>query len=128
MRLGRAYAALGRYAEASAAMERAISLDKDIRDLKYLGEVYARWGKPEKALRQISELKKMGNQGSSVSTEIAAIYAQLGNNDAALDWLAKAPPEDAHLISDPVFDGLRSDPRFQRVDARLRPDPACPSF
>lgn len=128
MRLGRAYAALGRYAEASEEMERAISLDKDARDFRHLGEVYARWGKQDKALQQISELRKMSKQGYSVSTAVALIYAQLGNKDAALAWLAKATPEDAPQISDSGFDGMRSDPRFQRIEARLKPNPACPAF
>ena len=128
MRLGRAYAGLGRYAEASAAMERAISLDRDARDFRYLGEVYARWGKREKALQQISELQKMSEQGHSVSTEIALIYAQLGNKDAAISWLSKATPDDPFKISDSGFDSMRSDPKFQRIEARLRPDAACPDF
>jgi tetratricopeptide (TPR) repeat protein len=128
MRLGRAYAALGRYAEASEHMERAISLDRDVRHFRHLGEVYARWGKREKALQQISELMKMSKQGYSVSTEIALIYAQLGDNDAAFAWLAKATPQDAPQISDSGFDRVRSDPRFQQIEARLRPNPACPVF
>lgn len=129
IRLGRAYAGLGRFSEATKEMERAISLDKGATDLRYLGEVYARWGKTDEALQQISQLKEMMKQGRSVSTDIALIYAQLGNKDAAFAWLANATAEDdGPKISDPGFESIRSDPRFQQIEARLRPNPACPAF
>ncbi len=50
---------------------------------------------------------------------IAGIYARLGDHDESLKWLQKAYNRRAdHLLSlkvDPVFDGLRSDPRFTKL-------------
>ncbi len=47
---------------------------------------------------------------------VAGVYARLGENDKALEWLQKARDQHAdYLVTikvDPVFDGLRSKPGF----------------
>ena len=54
-------------------------------------------------------------------TEIAIIYAGLGEMDTAFEWLDRAYEERAFLIDEvkvnPLFDVFRGDPRF---DALLR--------
>ena len=127
-RLGMAYSALGRYAEAEQAMQKGILLSKDPGRVQRVGQVYGRWGKRQKALQQVKELRGMSKQGYPVSSAIAIIYAELGNKDAAFAWLAKAAPDEAPKISDSGFDSIRSDPRFQRIVERLKPDPRCPAL
>jgi hypothetical protein len=54
--------------------------------------------------------------------EVAGVYAQLGENDQALDWLDKAYRNRSCLYwirQDPRFDSMRSDPRFQELLAKM---------
>jgi hypothetical protein len=59
-------------------------------------------------------------------TGIASYYAVTGDNDGALDWLEKAYSErDGTLVwlkVHPRLDGLRGEPRFRDLLARLRLD------
>jgi len=56
-------------------------------------------------------------------TSIAATYALLGEKDKAFDWLEKAyqnhDQDCIYLKSDPIFDPLRSDPRFPNLLRRI---------
>jgi hypothetical protein len=48
---------------------------------------------------------------------VGLIYLGLGNTDSAIDWLNRACDEGSHWIiflnTDPIFDGLRDNPRFK---------------
>jgi len=59
---------------------------------------------------------------------IAQIYAQLGEKKSALAWLQEATPDDDPKITDPAFETLRSEPRFNVLEARLRPGQSCTTF
>jgi TolB-like protein/lipoprotein NlpI len=131
MRLGLAYEMKAQYDQAAVEMQKAISLGKEPARLMTLGELYARWGKRREALQKIRELRDMSKQRYVAPSGIALIYAQLGEKESALAWLAKAKGDDGPnepKVTDPGFDGLRLDPRFQVLEARLKPDPACPPF
>jgi tetratricopeptide (TPR) repeat protein len=70
--------------------------------------------------REMVEMtEKEGGKISLSPLFIAGVYARLGDNDKALKWLQRAYDRRAdHLLSlkvDPVFDGLRSDPRFTKL-------------
>jgi hypothetical protein len=51
------------------------------------------------------------------------IHTGLGDNERALEWLAKAYEERTGglllLKVEPIFDSLRSDPRFVKLTRRL---------
>jgi serine/threonine protein kinase/tetratricopeptide (TPR) repeat protein len=53
----------------------------------------------------------------------ASIYASIGENDAAFEWIDKALlarlPNLSHIQADPRFESLRSDPRFDDVLRRM---------
>ncbi|MCH7766719.1 MAG: hypothetical protein IH916_09195, partial [Acidobacteria bacterium] len=53
----------------------------------------------------------------------AGIYAGLGQNDRALEWLERAYEERSEVLIllklEPIFDPPRSDPRFQSLLRRL---------
>ena len=57
---------------------------------------------------------------------IASYHAVIGDNDQALDWLDKAYAErDGTLVwlkVHPRLDGLRSEPRFRELLARMKLD------
>jgi len=65
------------------------------------------------------QLAGSAHEGYLNPGEIALIYAQLGEKDRAFQWLKTAYEEgsiwSAFLKSEPVLDGLRSDPRFARL-------------
>jgi eukaryotic-like serine/threonine-protein kinase len=56
-------------------------------------------------------------------SEIAICYARLGNRKDAIEWLGKSySAHDDFLpleLSDPAFDSMRSDPRFQSILKRI---------
>jgi TolB-like protein/DNA-binding winged helix-turn-helix (wHTH) protein len=90
---------------------------------KYLSSGYAEakktflWGD----LRETQRRAKNGYPGPHAS-EIAALYAQLGEKDRALEWLDKAFRDGEILVYlkvDDHFEALRSDPRFQELLRRL---------
>ncbi|HYC10919.1 MAG TPA: hypothetical protein VEC10_14850, partial [Steroidobacteraceae bacterium] len=78
-------------------------------------------GKAAQAGNELSELKAL--HGDLGAVTYAAVYAQWGEPDAALRWLATA--ERAQRMSllqlkvDWMFDPIRSQPRFQALQARL---------
>jgi TolB-like protein/DNA-binding winged helix-turn-helix (wHTH) protein/Flp pilus assembly protein TadD len=55
--------------------------------------------------------------------DFAQLYARLGENDQAFEWLEKSYQERGHYFAfmkvDPSFDGLHSDPRFQELLHRM---------
>jgi hypothetical protein len=69
----------------------------------------------------LSELKKHSNPGYSDASEIAVIYAALGDSDQAMTWLEKSYEErfNPSVLLRPGFDPLRSDPRFQALVRRI---------
>jgi eukaryotic-like serine/threonine-protein kinase len=68
-------------------------------------------------LRQQLELMKAEAVNRTYPT--ARLYARLGDNDRALEWLQKAYDKHSdylvYLRVDPMFDELRSDPRFAEL-------------
>jgi hypothetical protein len=53
------------------------------------------------------------------------VYAGLGEKDRAFEWLEKAYEEHsvANINVNPVYDLLRSDPRFQGILRRMNLQP-----
>jgi len=127
-RLGMAYARKQQYGQAVIEMQKALLLDNTPLRVAKVGEVYAQWGKRKEALEAIRRLKEMSKQQFVAPSLSALIYAQLGDRAAAFHWLEKAQPEDDPKISGPGFESLRSDPRFKKLEARLRANPSCPAF
>ncbi len=56
-------------------------------------------------------------------TDIAGLYARLGDRDKAFTWLEKAYEEEEEGLTllkvEPRFDNLRDDPRFQDLLRRV---------
>ena len=128
-RLGMAYARQQHYSQAVIETQKAISLNKNSATLiSQLGGIYARWGKKQEALDAIRQLRRISQHRYVAPNLTAVIYSSLGEKNAAIAWLEKAQPEDDPKISDSGFESLRSDPRFNTLEARLRPNPSCPAF
>ena len=77
------------------------------------------------ALSRVAELLVRRSRTSHVSPwQIGTLYTRAGKKDAALVWLEKAyearDPNMPYLGVDPIFEDLRSDPRFQDLLRRMR--------
>jgi hypothetical protein len=86
-----------------------------------LARGYAASGKNSEAVKLLSELKKRSNPGHSNASEIAMIYASLGDTTQAMNWLEKGYEErfNPGVLLRPGFDSLRSDARFQSLVHRI---------
>lgn len=116
--LGLAYAAKGMYQEAEAELEKLPE-----RRRFALAYVYARAGKRTQALRLLDELKASSDQGL-YSSSVALIYLGLGEKDQAFVWLEKAYEERSIYLAgtlklNPLWDPLRSDPRYANLVRRI---------
>jgi TolB-like protein/Flp pilus assembly protein TadD len=116
------YAAKGLFAEAVAAYLEAIRLGDDSASAQiYLGAAYAHSG--DRARAQ-AILKRLQASRSYVSPgELAILYAALGQREQAFTSLGKAlDRRDVQLVylgTDPAFDDLRHDPRFEDLIRRV---------
>jgi len=121
--LARVHLARGRYDEA-------------LRELRYDGSDYAGLHRPgllgyslalagheEEARHELAVLRDRSSRGLYVPPlDPALIHIGLGENQHALDWLARLE-EDRGIrvfLVDPIFDPVRSDPRFARILEGLR--------
>jgi adenylate cyclase len=114
--LGRAYVQMEMFEEAISAFERAVQLTGNREALPALAHAYALSGNPEQARGILEELKKAPEGRYQASPLIARIHLGLGEVDEAFEWLRKGIEERSFwtifLKVDPVYDGIRSDPRF----------------
>lgn len=80
-------------------------------------------GKKTEALRIIRELQEMSKTRYVSPYGVAQIYAALHDKEQTLKWLQTAFDDRAiwmtYLAVDPVFDGVRSDERFQDLLRRV---------
>jgi serine/threonine-protein kinase len=78
-------------------------------------------GKMNEAVKLLSDLKKSSNASFTNAPQIAMIYASMGNNEEAMNWLEKAYEErfNPSILLRSGFDPLRSDPRFEDFLRRI---------
>ncbi len=122
--LGNVYEQKGMYEEAIAEYQKAISVSERTSNiLGFLGHAYAASGKRNEAVKILNEMKEMSKQKYVSSYDLAILYTGLGDKDKALEQLNHAYEErDGWIIClrvEPLFDPLRSDPRFQDLIRRI---------
>jgi len=122
--LGLAYAEKGMYREALSELEKYSALTRrSPLALAFLANVLARSGERSLALQVLAELKAASKQKYVNSASFARIYAGLGDKDQAFAWLEKGYEERStplyFLKVDPIWDPLRSDPRFNDLLCRI---------
>jgi Flp pilus assembly protein TadD len=97
--------------------------------LSGLGHAYAAAGRRPEAQKVLDTLNTLSKQKYVPAGFRARIYAGLGEKDLAFEWLEKAYAErsiNAGIVGiklDPVYDPLRSDPRFQNLLRRMNLQP-----
>jgi tetratricopeptide (TPR) repeat protein len=86
--------------------------------------VFARSGDQSHAKFAMEQLEQLKTQRALDPLSFAIAYIGMGNNDKALGWLEKAYTEHSSGLNalkvDPIYDPLRSDPRFQQLARRIR--------
>jgi TolB-like protein/Tfp pilus assembly protein PilF len=121
--LGNSYAQKGMYKEAIAEIKEAIVLSNGSYGRKNLGLVYAASGNRVEAMKILEVLKEESKNAYVSPLSIAQLCVGLGLKEEAFEWL-----ETAYKIRDgnlcllkvwPIWDPLRSDPRFQDLLRRL---------
>jgi len=118
--LATAYEAVGTRGEAAAEFRKASDLiGPTPQGLFQRGSAEALEGRRPEALRTIQELQAMAASRYVSPSYMAAIFIRLGEKDRALEWLDRACDDHSYetifLNVDPLYDGLRGDPRFQAL-------------
>jgi len=116
--LGLCYLQKGMYVKAVDIMELALKhSDDNLRIKALLAYVYGATGNNSKAQMILNDLNKLSEIEYVASINFALINIGLKNEQLAIDWLEKSFEEREHrlvfLNSDPIYDPLRSNPRFQ---------------
>lgn len=88
-----------------------------------IGQAHAFAGDPEEAMKNLDELKKRAQRQYVPALNFALIHIGLGERDQAFEWLEKAYEERsswlASLKVEPLFDSIRTDPRFADLVQRV---------
>jgi tetratricopeptide (TPR) repeat protein len=108
----------GRFEEALQAQRKALGARPAPDVDAALTKGFAQGGYRE-AMRQAAELRAAREQ----SWVAAQLYVRAGQHDLALDWLERAyearNPNLPYISVTPVFDAIRSDPRFRALLQRM---------
>jgi TolB-like protein len=109
--------------ETLAELEKAKGERKNDPILTYdTGMVYAAQGKQAEALQVIKELEEISGANLDQAVWVAKIYATLNDKQLALTWLERGLSTGAigsFYKDDPVWDPIRSDPRFTDLLRRM---------
>lgn len=119
-----AYSAQGMHERAMAAAQKARDMAGDRPDIVgFQGYVLGRAGRRDEALKALEELHRLAHPGEPSPFLVALVYVGLGETDRAFEWLDKAIQARAWqspmIKANPVFDGIRSDPRFPALLRRI---------
>jgi TolB-like protein/DNA-binding winged helix-turn-helix (wHTH) protein/tetratricopeptide (TPR) repeat protein len=123
--LGETYVQAGMHEQGSAELQTAANLSGN--SPLYLAQVavaHASAGRKAEALRIVAELQSISSARYVSPYGLAQIYAALNDREQTFEWLQMAYDDRAvwmsYLAVDPVFDGFRSDQRFQDLLRRAR--------
>ncbi len=122
--LGEAYVAKGMYNEGIAELQKAVALDNaparwDRSPM--LAYAYGVSGRRVEALKILDEQKRLAKERYIAPYNFAIIYTGLGDKDRAFAYLNKGFDDGAPLLQiiRPLFDSLRSDPRYPELLRRI---------
>ncbi len=129
MTLGQAYFQKAMHEEGTAELEKELVISPgNPVALSALGYAYAVAGRRADAQKVLNKLTELSKQKYVPAWTMAEIYVGLGEKDKAFQWLEKAYDErfaglSASIKVDPIYDPLRSDPRFQDLLRRINLQP-----
>ena len=122
--LGQAYEQKKMYDQAITELRRAADISQSSPPaIAALARTYAVSARTTEARKLLDQLMEQSKKRYVSPFYMAVVYADLGENDQALDWIEKAYKDRSNAIVfakvDPQLDTLRSTPRFQSLLHRL---------
>jgi len=123
--LGESYVQKSMYREAVEAFEKALAISPGSAEaLSGLGKAHALAGRKADAQKVLDRLNELSKQQYVAAWTNADVYTALGEKDKAYQWLEKAYEERSIFSSKgPLWDPLRSDPRFADLLRRMNLQP-----
>jgi eukaryotic-like serine/threonine-protein kinase len=127
--LGFSYVQKAMYKEGTAEFEKAVAISPgNTLALTGLGTAYAAAGRRPDAQKVLDKLNELSKQKYVPAVYRTAIYAVLGEKDKAFEWLEKGYEDRAiynikAMAQAPLYDSLRSDPRFADLLRRMNLQP-----
>jgi eukaryotic-like serine/threonine-protein kinase len=123
--LGGAYVAKSMYKEGIAELEKAVAIFPANIALTYLGYGYAAAGRRLEAQKVLDRLSEIAKEKYVPAFHRAVVFVGLGEKDKAFEWLEKGYEERFinSIKVDPIYDPLRSDPRFADLLRRMNLQP-----
>ena len=123
IQMGQTYQMKGQHTEAIAEYEKARQIDASPWVLATLGWGYGMARRTDDANKVLRELEQMAKQRYVSPYNNAIVYVGLGDKNRAFEWLNKADEERndylIYLKCEPMFDPVRSDPRFAELVRRI---------
>src|SRR5437588_21314 len=118
------YAHMGKQKEAVAEREKALSLSGGAELAASIEEDFKKSGYKGVLQSWLEGLTELSKHSYVSSYSIAESYMRMGEKQKAFEWLEKAYEEhDSGLVSlavEPMFESLRSDPRFKEIVRRMK--------
>ena len=117
------------FQEAIAEFEKVLAIaPNSLLFLADLGRAYAVAGRKAEAGKVVDQLVERSKEAYVAPKDLVMIYSALGERDKAFEWLEKSYEDRSlgsamALKSSPVFDPLRSDPRFADLLRRMNVRP-----
>lgn len=123
--LGQAYEQKGDYTRALPELQKAVELSHGLPLMvSGLAHGYAVSGNRSQAEKLLAGLISESGKQYVSPYYVAIVYAGLGKNDEAMDWLEKAYADRSNglvfLKVEPELDTLRANPRFLKLQATLK--------
>ncbi len=122
--LGETFEQQGDYSQAIAQLQKATSISSNSPlMLAGLGHAYGVAKRASEARVLLNQLMEQSKKQYVAPFYIALVYAGLGENDNAIQWLEKAYEDHSNglvfIKVDPQLDTLRSNPRFKELQTKM---------
>jgi eukaryotic-like serine/threonine-protein kinase len=119
--LGKTLAEQGQFAEALEELKKAGNFTAE--PLATMGYVYGRMGRAADASKVLADLQTQSKSVYIAPSNFVKVYIGLGDKEQAFAWLEKGYQQHdfwlTFITHEPVYDSLRSDPRFQELVRRI---------